>query len=244
MKKILAVETKLHLRDVQSPLIVIGLPTALLLILGSIPDFSKPDPAMGGQSVNDTQMPAMMAMLAMMTLAFTVLPTALTQYRERGVLRRLSTTPVHPSRVLAVQLMINMAVGIVSTALLIVLGRVVLGTAIPQQLPGFVLVFLLGSAALLAMGLVVAAVAPNSKAAPGIGSMLMFPLMFVAGMWLPRELMPDTLRHISDFSVVGPFAQAMRDTWAGHAPQPLHLAVLAVGLVVFGTLAARLFRWE
>lgn len=244
MKKILAVEAKLHLRDWQSPMFVIGLPLALLLILGNIPGFSKPDPAMGGQSVNDTQMPAMMAMLAMMTLAFTVLPTALTQYRERGVLRRMSTTPVHPSRVLAVQLVINLVVGTVSTALLIIVGWLVLGTAIPRQLPGFVLVFLLGSAALLAMGLVLAAVAPNSKVAPGLGSLLMFPLMFVAGMWLPRELMPPVLRHISDFSVAGPFAQAMRDTWAGHAPQPLHLAVLAVGLVVFGTLAARLFRWE
>ena len=72
----------------------------------------------------------------------------------------------------------------------------------------------------------------------------MFPLMFVAGMWVPRDVMPDVLRTISDYSVAGPFAQALRDSWAGQAPQPLHLMVVAAGLVVFGGLAVRLFRWE
>ncbi|MER6951985.1 ABC transporter permease [Nonomuraea sp. NPDC000554] len=244
MRKIFVVEAKLHLRDWPTMFFTIGLPLVLLLALGNIPDMSKPDPALGGQRVIDTQLPAMMTMLALLTLGCTVLPAVLTVYREQGVLRRMSMTPVHPGRLLAAQLLINLAIGVVSTALLIVVGHLVLGTAMPRQFPGFVLVFLLGSAALLAIGLVIASIAPNGKTAPGIGSVVMFPLMFLAGMWIPREIMPDALRTASDFSVAGPFGQALRDTWAGHPPQLLHVAVMAVGLLLFGGLAVRLFRWE
>ncbi|MEU7862320.1 ABC transporter permease [Nonomuraea sp. NPDC049141] len=244
MRKILLVETKLHLRQWPNMIFTIGLPLALLLGLGSLPDLGKPDPAMGGQRYIDTQLPAQMTLLAMLTLACSVLPAVLVTYREQGVLRRMSTTPVAPGRLLAAQLLINLVVGTVSVFLLVVLGYVVLGAAMPKQLPGFVLVFLLGSAALLALGLVISSIAPTGRSAPGIGSVVMFPLMFVAGMWIPREAMPDALRAVSDYSVAGPFAQALRDTWAGHAPQPLHLIVMAAGLLVFGGVAIRLFRWE
>ncbi|MBT2226316.1 ABC transporter permease [Nonomuraea sp. NEAU-A123] len=244
MRKLLFVETKLHLRQWPTMVFTIGLPLALLLGLGSIPDLGKPDPAMGGQRFIDTQLPAQMTLLAVLTLACSVLPAVLVTYREQGVLRRMSTTPVPPGRLLAAQLIINLAIGTVSVFLLVVLGYVVLGAAMPKQLPGFVLVFLLGSAALLALGLVIASIAPTGKSAPGIGSVVMFPLMFVAGMWIPREVMPDALRVVSDYSVAGPFAQALRDTWAGHAPQPLHLIVMVAGLLVFGGIAIRLFRWE
>lgn len=242
--KILVTEFKLHLREWPATAFTIGLPVGLLLILGSMPAFSERMPELGGQTLNQTQMPAMMTILALLTLAFSVLPATLVTYRERGVLRRMSTTPVHPGRLLAAQLVVNLAVGAVSTAVLIGAGRLVLGTALPRQFIGFVLVFLLGTAALLAMGLVLAAVAPSAKVAPAAGSVLMFPLMFVAGMWIPRELMPPVLRTIGDYSVAGPFAQALRDTWAGNAPQLLHVAVMAAALVLFGGLAVRLFRWE
>ncbi|WP_433435947.1 ABC transporter permease [Nonomuraea sp. CA-141351] len=241
--KLLLVEAKLHLREWPFLIFTIGLPVALLVVLGlSIPSMTEREAS--GERFVDTQMPSMMTLLALLTLACSVVPSVLTAYREQGVLRRMSTTPVHPGRLLGVQLLINLAVGAVSTAVLIVAGSLVFGSAAPRQWVGFILVFLLGSAALMSIGLVIAALAPNAKVAPGIGSAVMFPLMFLAGMWVPRDIMPDALRAVSDYSVAGPFAQALRDTWAGHPPQLAHLAVVAAGLVIFGGLAVRLFRWE
>ncbi|MET7336399.1 ABC transporter permease [Nonomuraea sp. NPDC005650] len=241
--KLLLVETKLHLREWPFLLFTVGLPVALLLVLGlSIPDMTQPGAS--GERAVDTQLPSLMTLLSLLTLACSVVPAVLTAYREQGVLRRMSTTPVHPARLLGVQLLINLVVGAVTTALLIVTGSLVFGAAAPREWVGFVLVFLLGSASLQAIGLVIAALAPNAKVAPGIGSAVMFPLMFLGGMWVPRDIMPDALKVVSDYSVAGPFAQALRDTWAGHAPQLAHLAVVAAGLVIFGGLAVRLFRWE
>ncbi|NJP91540.1 ABC transporter permease [Nonomuraea sp. FMUSA5-5] len=241
--KLLAMEAKLHLRDWPTLVFSIGLPVGLLLILGlSIPSFTELQDT--GERIVDTHMPSTMALLSLLTLSCSVLPAVLATYRQQGVLRRLSTTPVHPARVLGAQLLINLAVGTVATAVLIVAGWLAFGAAPPRQWAWFVLVFLLGTAAMMALGLVIAALAPSAKAAQGIGSLVMFPLMFLGGVWLPRELMPEPVRVVSDFSVAGPFAQALKDTWAGQPPQLIHLAVVAAGLVVFGAIAVRSFRWE
>jgi len=243
MKKILLTEVKLHLREWPFMIFTIGLPVGLLLVLGlSMPAMTER--SSGGERYVDAGMPSMMILLSVLTLSCSVLPSVLAAYREQGVLRRMSTTPVHPGRLLTVQLAINLTVGAVSSAILIVAGGLVFGSAAPRQWGWFVLVFLLGSAALMAIGLVIAALAPTGKAASGIGSVVMFPLMFVSGMWVPRDIMPDALRRVSDFSVAGPFAQALRDTWTGHGPELLHVVVMAAGLAIFGGLAVRLFRWE
>ncbi|WP_329093774.1 MULTISPECIES: ABC transporter permease [unclassified Streptosporangium] len=240
----LLTEAKLFLRDPAGPIFAVMLPLVLLLALGNIPGYQEAVPELGGERVVDTQLPGMMVILAVVTMALTVLPATLVTYRESGVLRRMSTTPVNPVRLLVAQVANNLVVAIVATVLLIVLGYLVLGSVPPKSPLAFAGVFVLGTASMLSLGLLIAAVAPNAKVAPGIGSLLMFPLMFMAGMWIPRELMPDLVRRIGDFLPMAPFADALRDTWAGHAPQTLHLVVMAVTVLVTGGLAARFFRWE
>ncbi|GAA4052853.1 ABC transporter permease [Nonomuraea soli] len=243
MKKILAVETKLHLRDSWSMLFIIALPLLLLIVIGNIPDLGKPNPDLGGERFVDTQLPATMLLLALTTVALTVLPAVLATYRHQGVLRRMSTTPVSPASMLSVQLIINLGMAVIAAVVLILGARLVHGSPIPSHW-AFVPVFLLGTAALMSIGLLIAALAPNAKSAPLIGNVIMFPMLFFAGMWIPRETMPPVLRTISDYSVGGPIVQAMRDTWAGEAPSLGSLAVIVVGLALFSALAVRLFRWQ
>ncbi len=103
------------------------------------------------------------------TLALNVLPPVLAGYREKGILRRLATTPVGPARVLAAQLVIDRRRGGRSCwSLVLAVARIGYGVALPRQLAGFVLAALLAAAALLAVGLFVAAAAPTGRAANAI----------------------------------------------------------------------------
>jgi ABC-2 type transport system permease protein len=245
LPKLVLTEIKLYLREPAATFFTVMLPLGLLLALGSaIPDLRKPDPALGGQAVVDTQLPAMMILLAAMTAAFNMIPAVLAVYRERGVLRRLSVTPASPGALLAAQLVINVAMTVIAAFLMILFGHLVLGSQVPANLVGFVLVFLLGVCALFTIGLTIAAVVPSSRAAGAAGAIVMFPLLFLAGMWVPRELMPAILRHVSDFTPAGAFGQVLRDTWAGVPMRPLHLVVLVAWAVGAGVFAARAFRWE
>lgn len=243
--RITAVEIKLFLREPVAVFFAAVLPVALLIALGSsIPGFRDPDPAFDGQRFVDAQFPGMMILLSVVTVALSTLPSTLVMYRERGVLRRMSTTPVRPSTLLVAQLVINVAVAIIATTLTLGLGHLILDVPAPRAFWGFAGVFVLGSVAMIAIGLCLAAVAPNSRVVQGAGAAAMFPLLFLAGLWLPRQMMSDGLRAVSDFTPTGAFGQALVDTLVGHSPQPLHLATLAGWAVVAGFAAARLFRWE
>jgi ABC-2 type transport system permease protein len=97
---------------------------------------------------------------------------------------------------------------------------------------------------MFAVGLLVAALAPSGKSASAIGTLVFFPLVFFAGLWLPRAGMNDVLRTISDFTPLGAGVQSLQDTTAGQWPQLLHVAVMIGWTIVAGGLAARYFRWE
>jgi ABC-2 type transport system permease protein len=123
-------------------------------------------------------------------------------------------------------------------------GAVAFDTAMPEQPAGFLVAFLLAAASLFAVGVLIAAVAPSGKAASAIGTILFFPMMFLAGLYFPREAMPEVLRRIGDYTPLGAGVQALQDAITGAWPQPLHLMVMAAITIAASLTAAKLFRWE
>lgn len=236
-------ELKLYLREPAGLFWGIVFPMALLVIIGSIPSSRTPSADLGGLRFIDVYVPTTIAFV-LTVLALLTLPTTLATYRERGILRRLSTTPAPPSWVLAAQLAINLAVVAVTLILIIGVGRLAFAVRLPAQIIGFVLSAALAVAALLSLGLFVAAIAPSGRTATIAGTIPFYPMMFFAGLWVPRAAMPVALRHISDFLPLGAAVQALQDTTRGDWPQPLHLAVMAAYALIFGVAAVKLFRWE
>jgi ABC-2 type transport system permease protein len=243
LSKLVAMEAKLLLRDPTAVFFGVLFPPLLLAVLGSIPGFREPTKDLGGLRVIDIYVPIVIAFVLAM-LALSLVPTALATYRERGILRRLATTPLPPARLLLAQMVTGVTTALITVTLVIAVGSVVFGVAMPKQVGGFLLALVLGVASVFAIGLVLAAVAPTGRAASGLGSILFFPMLFFAGLYVPREVMPDVLRRISDFTPLGATVQSLQDATNGAWPSALHLAVMAVATVVAGLAAARLFRWE
>lgn len=236
-------ETRLFLREWMNWAFVIGLPPLLLVILGAVPDFREPDPGLGGLRAIDVYTPILITM-AVCFLAFTSLPAVIADYRSRGVLRRMRVTPVRPSALLGAHLLMSLVMSLLTLLVLLVVSSSAFGVDLPENPLGYLAVYVLVAAALFAIGLLVAALAPNGQAGSGIGTVLFFPVLFFGGLWVPREHMNDTLRTISDFSPLGAGVQALQDTGAGDWPQLLPVLVLLGWTLVAGGLAARHFRWE
>ena len=245
LAKLTTIEAEvLFLRDPVWLLVAMAVPIRILLVFG-LPGFARdPAPELGGQRPIDTVLPSIALAISVGVLAISVLPGYLATYREKGVLRRLSTTPVSPAMLLGAQVAVNLAIGVVALGLVLAVGAAGLGMAMPASAGWFALAFLLGTVALFAVGLVIAAVAPTTRAANAIGMLTFFPSMFLAGAWLPKYLMPAWLSRIGDLTPLGAFRESVQDAWAGSTPEPVHLLTLAMVALVAGAAATKLFRWE
>src|SRR3954454_2399596 len=182
MPALLKTEIKLLLRE---PLLLfwgVLFPLVLLTVMGLAG--SKPDPDLGGLTLVQTYVPVLIA-FTFTILGVSALPTALATYRERGVLRRLAPTPLRPSRVLGAQLTTSAAMAAATAILILLLARIAFSVPLPHAPLAFLLAVILAAAALLGIGLLVAALAPRARIAGAIGTMLFFPLMFFAGLWAP-----------------------------------------------------------
>jgi ABC-2 type transport system permease protein len=221
----------------------IGLPVVLLIIFGELPAFKQHLSAFGGQSIFDAYVP-ILASFGLAMLALLGLPIPLVSYRELGVLRRLSTTPVPPSWVLAAQAVVQGCIAVAGVVIVVVAAVVAFGAPAPASLAGLVLSVAVTIAGLFAIGLLLAAVARTSTAVNVIGRVTFFPLMFFAGLWLPRALMPNVLLDISNYTPLGAAVQAIQASMQTGFPPAAPLLVLAGYAVVFGYLARRFFRWE
>ena len=241
LRALIAMEARLVLREPITWLAAIALPSVILLIFGSIFGPSDPDPALGGLRFIDVFVPSLIV-ISVGTLGIQTLPIRLATYREKGVLRRLSTTPAHPLRLLAAQLVIYLATAVISLVLLVVVANVRFGVPLPGQPLAYVAAFLLGMSSLFAIGLLVAAVAPSSRTATAVAIPMFFVVMFLGGVYLPRVFLPDLLIRIGEFTPPG--VQGLQDAWMGTPPQVAPLLVMALMTIGFGMLAVRLFRWE
>jgi ABC-2 type transport system permease protein len=191
----------------------------------------------------DTVMPAITLALAVGMLAIFMLPGFMTDYRAKGILRRLSTTPVHPARLLGAQVAVQAAIGVAALPLTLALG-LALGMDAPQNPAALLLALLVGGAALFSLGLLVSALAPDARIGWVFSAVLFFPSVFLAGFWLQKEQMPDWLARAGELTPLGGFRTAVQDAWTGAPLDPLILLSMALTAVVVGALAARVFRWE
>ncbi|WP_139417942.1 ABC transporter permease [Agromyces laixinhei] len=243
LTKLTTTETKLFFRDPMNVGVGLGLAPVLLIALGLIPSFREPSADLGGLRVIDLYVPIAVA-LAIATFALTILPQLTAGYRAKGVLRRMRTTPITPATLLGAQLLMCTAMTVGLMVALLAIARLAFAAPVPQNVLGYLVSFVLATAATGAVGLIVAALAPSSMSASGIGMVLFFPMLFFAGLWIPREKMNAVLLTISDFSPLGAGVASLQDAAAGDWPQLLHLAVMLGWTIVAGALAARFFRWE
>jgi ABC-2 type transport system permease protein len=237
------VEFKLFLREKVGPVWGVGFPILLLVIFGSIPSFKNVLDGSGGLTVLDTYIPVLVVM-SLALLGFVSLPLTLVNYRERGILRRLETTPAGPGRVMGAQLIVNFGMAIVTLVVLLVVARLAYDVPFPRQFGAWVITALFASAVVLAIGLFVAAIGSTARAAAAIGNILFYPMMFFSGLWLPIPSMPETLQHVAHAFPLGAAWESFQQSALGHWPPALALVTMAAWAAGFAVIAARFFRWE
>ncbi|GAA4659862.1 ABC transporter permease [Kineococcus glutinatus] len=236
-------EARLMTREPMATFWVIAFPTALLGVFALIPTFRDRVPELGGQTVLDLYVPINVT-LALGFLGLFIIPGALATYRERGVLRRLATTPVGPARVVLAQLAVAAVVGVVGVSLLLAVAWGLLGTVVPVDVLPFAAALLLGLLAMLSVGVLVGALSGTAKAATIAGNVLFFPMMFLAGLYVPVAVLGETMQRIGELTPLGASALVMQRAAVGDPVGTLPFVAMALWTLVPLAVAVRRFRWE
>lgn len=239
---LLKVQAKLSLREPYALGVGVGLPAILLVVFGFISKSVRGNVGGSGLTVIDLWIPTLMV-VAFIAIAVS-LPNTLVRDREIGWLRRLSTTPVHPSRLLAVQLALDLLFAIVAIVILVIGGTLVFGAPLNVGVPFFVLALALSVAEISSLGSIVVALAPTQTAASTVGGGLFFVLIFLSGLWVQPVQAGAPLRDIMWYSPSGAAARAILYAAFDRTPPAATLATLAGSTVVFAFVAVRYFRWE
>ncbi|MDT0380245.1 ABC transporter permease [Streptomyces sp. DSM 42041] len=242
-RAVLRAEARLFRREPGALFWIVAFPSLLVTVLGLIPGFREPDASLGGLRVIDLYVPVAV-LLSIVVAGVQTLPAVLTGYRERGILRRLSVTPVDPKALIGAQLVLHGVAVLAAIVLALAVGRIAFGVPLPGQPFGYALAVVLTALAGTASGGTIAALSRTSKAAQTIGTVAFFPAMFSAGVYLPVQTMPDTLRQVVELTPFGAASQALHDTAGGGWPQWWQLLVIALWAGVLWAAAVRWFRWE
>ena len=194
----------------------------------------------------DFLMPGIVAMAIMQMGLFSVAFTFV-QLKSRGILRRLMATPVHPVSFLFSQVFTRLTVSILQTLVLIAAALIFFDVQIAGNLAAILLLALLGGAVFVSMGFAISGWAKSEDVAAPLANVIALPMMFLSGVFFPRDAMPEAIQKVTDFLPLTYLADALRNIaidgevlWS----QWQNLIGLAVWLAISFLVAVRLFRWE
>jgi ABC-2 type transport system permease protein len=166
--------------------------------------------------------------------------------RDSGELKRKRGTPVSPGVILGGVVGNGVLMSLIMTVIVLLIGVIVFGVHVDvDRLPALLITVVLGALAFCALGSAVAALVPNGDAAPAFANIVIFPLYFLSGVFIPD--IPEGIAHVADFLPLRPFLEALFrifDTVNGSAtPDWGHLGVVLIWGAVGAVIAVRFFRW-
>ena len=123
-------------------------------------------------------------------------------YKARGILKRLATTPLSPFRLIAVQAISYVGLGVVASSLVLAIGRLVGGRiALTANLLWLVPLIALVAITSIALGFGIAGLTPNPQTATNIGGTVSFLMFGFSGVMFPTEALPGPLPVIVPFAI-------------------------------------------
>ena len=194
----------------------------------------------------DFLMPGVVAMSIMQMGLFSV-AFSFVQLKSRGVLRRLQATPILPASFIFAQVFTRLSVSILQTLVLVGLAVVAFDVHLEGNLGIMLLLALLGGGVFVSMGFAVSGWARTEDVAAPVANAIALPMMFLSGVFFPRDAMPEPLRAAADFLPLSYLTDALRNVAVDGASlwsQWENVLGLTVWLAVTFFIAVRLFRWE
>jgi ABC-2 type transport system permease protein len=237
-------EIKIFLREPLGAIGGIGIPVAAFVIMSRVggPKLASA-PGVPRFMTADLPIFAGLLTIASVVLSFVAI---IAIYREGGILKRLRATPVRPYTILTAHVVVKLLFTTVTLAALAVAGRRVYPLESGVPIVSFAVALLYCTLCILALGFVIASLVPTARFAQPIGTLILYPMLGLSGLFVPVEALPAGLRELAGVLPLTYAVSLLRGIWHGegwlaHAGD---VAVLGVMFAACLALSTRVFRWE
>jgi ABC-2 type transport system permease protein len=228
-------------RNPQSAFFTFVFPVVIIIVFGALFGGGGRSSYFNGLSALQYYVPTIAA-VSVLSACYSQLAIVLAMRRQNGILKRVRATPL-PAWTYFLGLLAHcIVVSAVDVALIVVVGDL-FGVPLPTHWPALALALVLGAASFCALGVAVASLIRNSEAAPAVVQLVLFPLLFISGTYMPIH--SAVLNRITGALPVRPFNQALLGPFAQHSGFDWKsLGVLAAWGAAGAIIAIRRFRWD
>ncbi len=183
--------------------------------------------------------------MAVMTASLSGAVNVNAELRQKGVIRKLSTTPITRTDWILSNILYQFILAVMSTAAILLVSYAVFNVSlqINAWLPVFVV---LDVFAFVGIGMILTRVAKEAESAAAAANVIMFPMMFLSGTFFPIEMMPGFLQKFARLLPLYYVNEGLRASmvFVDHLAALRYAAVIGVfaaGVFVLGIGAT---KWE
>lgn len=230
---------------------VVIFPIGMMLLFGAMFGHIKVGPPGHEVTLISFMVPGLIV-LALMSNGIVGNAEAMAVYRERGILRRIQTTPMPLWQLLFARI-VTQSIVMVGQAFLmlgisIAVFNAMYGTwGVVQAIPAIIL----GAVVFMAMGQAIASVVRKATTVGLAAQAINLPLMFLGGLWMPLNQLPESLQTIGKFLPSALMADLLRAPMLASYPiesTNLPLLTSLIGVLIYFAISIvisiRFFKWS
>jgi ABC-2 type transport system permease protein len=238
-------EIKIFVREPLGVIGTVAVPVLLFLVLGRLLGPRMRNPSSDVPRFVAADLPIFVSLLIAASAVLSLV-AIMAIYREGGILKRLRATPLRPRTILTAHVLVKLLFTAVTVAAMMLAGRRYYPVDADVPLLSFTLALLLTTVSILSLGFLIASVVPTARFAQPVGSIILYPMLGLSGLFVPVESLPPMLQTIARALPLTYAVSLLRgiwhgDGWSSHLGE---VAVLTLMFLLFTAVSAKVFRWE
>ncbi len=163
----------------------------------------------GGSNYFEFVAPGIMAMVVMMSL-MTGLPHAISYEKDMGTLDGMLAAPTSRWSIILGKVMAQSSTGLIQGFIILLLSVVLFGVSIQGSILLVLLLIMMTVFSFVGLGILITSFADKEETATMVMMTLMFPMMFLSGVFFPIQQMPSFMQALANFLPLTYAADALR----------------------------------
>ncbi|SDY25068.1 ABC-2 type transport system permease protein [Evansella caseinilytica] len=168
----------------------------------------------------------------------------LVEMRRKGLIKRLRMTPANMNIFGLSDMIMRLLFSVIQIILLSLIGVLIFGAKLYINFPSLLIVFILGALSFNALGYFISSFSKTTEAYMGVANIFSFLMMFLSGIFIPVETMPDWIQPISNVLPLTYFVEGLRDSMVYSTSIFSGTLWLGIGiLAIWGILSYLIGSW-